>query len=886
MDNPWATTWDNHDQDWPATRDKAWLQGDASWDTAHTQDASSDDLASGDSVSDHQSARSTSPPRDPSDTVSETTDASVGTVMSVASISDEENLDTVTAPEDDWAAPWGSIPTNPRETQPPDQWEAARQEKEKLNRAVPPELLDSLLRHCQQVSQEIWPTSENDNQDNWRSGFNDQADITALLAQLLPTDMTLPPTVQFSATATAKAMNEAIKLTRHLPVAASSPLSRLLASKGSLEWEKSIKAKQDVVSDTLHVGWRVLEKEDRLNTTEESKPRKAAGGLLSFWNRKASAIQAAPVETPSEQSSSPIRSSLECINPVPYPSQPASPSRASSPSVSPPTDSPTTVVATAPAASAVSRFLIRFSRTRGPQHTSLALSSDDLEFLSDVVPSASDPPDEDINDGPLSAHTGARNSSPLPPKLPPPISPPPKQPLSSSRPSSALGFRALNGVSGVGSAPTAFQTQSANHTLNVPVLAPPLSPRPAASFSHTKSPPLSLKDAATPIAASCLSSTPSIQQRSQPQPNSTSSILPPPQKTPPLLSIPPLLPPPPVSPPQTPRPSAFPSMTPGHSSTVDSYESDEEFSAFESFPPPASLPSSEPYPSQEPPSPPPRRTYERTHYPSSSSASSILSPASQTSLDQLCTAGSSISASLDGFDDFVSPPPVVRAEKHIPSPPPLPVKSQFQHPQPLRLDTFSRVYHAHTPSQKFASPTIHTSLLNSAFSLPSVSNAEHRRTQSLVDHAAACGGLVWPNSPNSDEPKVVAIPPPPSSSMSPKQLLGVDNFDLLGDGDTLGGGLETLPAPLNVVGGVGMGSMVSPSATDALRTPLGVGQGLGLRNQLQSPPMPSTSASMFSFSSLGTPVPLAATNPGSIQPTKPKQMGGLSAQDLSFFEGL
>lgn len=36
------------------------------------------------------------------------------------------------APDDDW----GISDTDPKETQPPDQWEAARQEKEKLTRAV------------------------------------------------------------------------------------------------------------------------------------------------------------------------------------------------------------------------------------------------------------------------------------------------------------------------------------------------------------------------------------------------------------------------------------------------------------------------------------------------------------------------------------------------------------------------------------------------------------------------------------------------------------------------------------------------------------------------------------------------------------------------------
>jgi hypothetical protein len=114
--------------------------------------------------------------------------------------------------------------------------------------------------------------------------------------------------------------------------------------------------------------------------------------------------------------------------------------------------------------------------------------------------------------------------------------------------------------------------------------------------------------------------------------------------------------------------------------------------------------------------------------------------------------------------------------------------------------------------------------------------------------------------------------------------MGEEGFDLLG-GD-FGGGLEALP-PLNAVGGTGMVSMVSPPAMGALRAPFGVGgpgKELGLRNQPQ--PLPFTSAPIPSFASLSTSSPLAAPTSGSLQPAKPKQTGGLSAQDLSFFEGL
>lgn len=728
---------------------------------------------------------------------------------------------------------------------------------------------------------------------------------SALLAQLLPADPTLPPTVQFSATVTAKAMNEALKLTRHLPASASSPLSRLLASKGSLEWQKSIRTAQDIVPDTTRVGWRVLEKEDRLSTIEESKPKKATSGFLSFWSRRASGIQVAPSETPVERSSSPAGSSVE-VKPVPQPSssRPASPPEASTPPVPPPppTDSYPTVVATAPTPSAVSRFLNRFSRMKGAQHGALALSSDDLEFLSDIVPSASDLLDEDAIDGALDAPTGASNSSPLPPKLPPPIPPPPKQPVLSSRSSLSPVLGTADGGGVTGSAPKALQAGGANHTPNVPVLTPPLSPKPAVSFSRTQSP-SPLKDTVTPTITLGQSGAPLIQRRPQSsfQSNSQSQpflTLSPPQKVSPL-SIPPLLPPPPVSPPQTPRPSTF-STPPSHSSTTqrsdtlsshDPHESDEEFTAFASFPPPppAPLSYSDSLPLQRcpsPPSPPPRRTYEHTHYPSSSSTSSILSPTSQSSADQLYSAKPPIPLSLDSFDDFVSSPSIVREEnrKHTPPPPPLPAKPRWQHQQPPRINTYpSYVHHVQTPSQTFTSPTVHTSLMTSMFSAPSVSDAEHERVQALVNHAAARGGLLWPNSP-VDEPGVKAIPPPPSSSTSPRSLVGEESVDLLGDNDTFGDGLEVLPSPPSMDGGIGMGSV------GALRVPSRVtsspGKGLGLRNQLQPTPptLVSTTPPILSSSSFG--IPSAVTNAALLQPVKPKQTGGLSAQDLSFFEGL
>ncbi|KIJ62012.1 hypothetical protein HYDPIDRAFT_176765 [Hydnomerulius pinastri MD-312] len=993
MDNPWAGTWEPPEQQsgkqvpssaWksdaqPRAHDQEADIGLPSWSSDNpaqwTAPTHSDDAVWGTSVDDarawtpstyeqidlsapdHEEAPSTPPHRDAFDAVPETTDEPHGGFVSRSDTrspgpEDDEpdawaDSTMHAAPDDEWGSAWATVPpseSTQEEVHHPDEWETARQEKEKLNRAVPPELLASMLRHCQQISNEIWPEPESpkaSSDEDWRTGLDGLQNIAKLLAELIPEDVTLPPPVQLSATATGRAMNEALKLTRHMPLAGNSPLARLLASKGSLDWEKSIKFKQEVISDAAPVGWRILEKEDRLNTTEDSKSKKAASGLLSFWNRRTSTIPAAATEVANDRSRSPARSSLDSVKSTiqPQPSRDASPSKppsisAAMPPFSNPSPAPEiTVAAPSPAPSAVSRFLNRFSRAKSSnsQHSSLALSSDDLEFLSDIVPSANDPEDDEHD---LTALSSVVKSSPLPPKLPPPLAPPPKPPSSASSRLSMIGPGESSGASLGG----ALTPSRASPAPRAPVLPSPLSPISVTSLSRPQSPAVPPKSVTPALNMSILmspavtgSSTSSTIPRlsSPPQPSSRSHspfTLPPPPKVPASLSIPPLLPPPPLSPPQTPRPSAFPStatITPSSASTMwpsaspidDLNDSDDEFSAFSSFPPPTPNP---PQRSPSPPSPPPQRNYQHTHFPSSSAASvsSIMSPASQNSGDQLRSARSSISASFDDFDDFVSSPMGARGRDgrrgesgiRTPSPPPLPAKQPYQfhsqsHPQPHPINTHSSPFphargHAHTPS--YASPTVHTGLMSASSSSSSVWFSDHQRTQSLVDQAAALGGHVWPNSP--EEPKVRAIPPP--SLTSPIAEEG--ELSLLGDGFGFGfgagaDGMKTPPprqqsqslAGLGIGMGVsgGISSSVSSPVMSPTRAPpgssLGAGLGMGVgagRISPSPPPLPSTSTPLLSFSSLGS------AKPTLIQPSQPPvkatQTGGLSAQDLSFFEGL
>lgn len=202
-------------------------------------------------------------------------------------------------------------------------------------------------------------------------------------------------------------MAEGLKLTRHVPFTRTSPMGQYLLSKGSTAWETSVKTRIDVSQDDLlPVGWRLADKGKEIATDTKKKP---TGGLLSFFGRRpaspppdggvrpmspvASAVSKSATNTP--------RASLDSAKPPP-PLPPPSPKEVPHPSslssINMASDSAPQaplIAAEDGQPSAVSRFLGRFSRTRSSTGSSLALSSDDLAFLSDV-PSASDSVEDDI----------------------------------------------------------------------------------------------------------------------------------------------------------------------------------------------------------------------------------------------------------------------------------------------------------------------------------------------------------------------------------------------------------------------------------------------------------------------------------------------------------
>ena len=365
--------------------------------------------------------------------------------------------------------------------------------------------------------------------------------------------LSLQPLVRFSQAQVAKKMASSVKLTKNLPITRGSPMSHYLAAKGSTAWEISVKERKEVVEDDVPVGWRIVEKAPVTPTTDAVKDKKT-GGLFSFWGRRQSQVpttaSASTVlgadnssrPTSMDKAESPISSEVKAESKrgsqdsVQSPAtstvaQLPSPSTEPSPIVPSPAASfssyssaPDPIVprsATPPPPSAVSRFLNRFSRRGGgaSPRSSLALSSDDLEFLSDIVPSATDDAEDDPTDA-LEKFVSTKHDAVIP-VLPPPLAPPPKAPplrpisaaSNSSGPRSKLNSPATSAASDLDGLFSSFSSGSATSAPanasqpTLPSLGTPLelawsnapSSAPGAGPSKPPSPPISSQPSSRPI---------------------------------------------------------------------------------------------------------------------------------------------------------------------------------------------------------------------------------------------------------------------------------------------------------------------------------------------------------------------------------------------------
>lgn len=262
-------------------------------------------------------------------------------------------------------------------------------------------------------------------------------------------------------------MASSVRQTKNLAMSKRSPMAYYLAAKGSTAWKFAMKERKESVTDDMPAGWRILDKDATKDAaTSAAKDKKPTGRLFSFWGRRESSNthsrsssqsdgkvennlsptmsdQVGHSRQPSQESVRSLggTSADNAISPTPQSSSSAAPPASLPTAPTAPAPSRSTTYADAPepqidsnsvqAPSAVSRFLNRFSRRRstmgsGSPRNSLALSSDDLEFLSEI-PSANDGDDDE--EASMRAFESVFNSKPqqstLTPPLPPPLPPPP-----------------------------------------------------------------------------------------------------------------------------------------------------------------------------------------------------------------------------------------------------------------------------------------------------------------------------------------------------------------------------------------------------------------------------------------------------------------------------
>ena len=554
-----------------------------------------------------------------------------------------------------------------------------------------------------------------------------------------------------------------------------------------------------------------------------------------------------------------------------------------------------------PPGSAVSRFLKRFSRPRlsspSPRN-SLALSGDDLEYLSDVK-SNSNPTDlVDFGDGltGLGAATESTESGFLRGKLPPPLPPPPKVPPNNT----------LNGHSLV--------SLNDPHLNTIPDLRnTPEDPTVSALTLLTPSPLNSLKLKSIPPSAAL--SHPLSPDRIVP-----SSIIPVLSSNPnPVMSTPPV---------------TQPQLQPSGNTTnpFDISQDDDDFSDFRSSPP-------------EPPLLPLNASSPVTRQGKVVSTQSSQHQLNSPFDDLVHLMSSPTTGPPNTFEAPKAPPPLIFANPVLPTAPtpPPPRESVSIHRASLDRPNATPT-HSRSNSQQSTSPSkaVPTSPKQKAIT------QGHQRTQSLLDLAATRRGR-WP-APPSPLPEPLQPPPAPPGKGQVEGPTNADYFGFTPTEDSFN--IPSLPAPPGKTSSLlplpqadtsSKNSFPAPNLFDASPQPGPPSgppslisptphTGISATRRTLSPPPLSTAIINKSPSKSSTPVPLlpppsgfrmaspakappapqivpepsplallmgsdagkkinlpdmkAKATPPSLPPPPVKGTGGLSAQDLSFFEGL
>jgi hypothetical protein len=578
-----------------------------------------------------------------------------------------------------------------------------------------------------------------------------------------------------------------------------------------------------------------------------------------------------------------------------------------------------TASADGPPQSAVSRFLGRFSRPKSTaSHNSLSLSSEDLDFLSDapVVQSANDAGDED-DDVPLGkqkaimeSRQGAMLATPLT-ATPPRAGTPPHQAVVED------DFDALFNTPIVKPQRTPLQTPT--RTSSSGSQRGPLHSHSAVSRTDSPMPPNNSLRPQTP-------SFPIVRMSPAPSLSSSGAI--------PFL-IPP--PPPPTSRPTTPGPlvrtlsppatTSLPLLQPPPPSKkppkTDVFSDDDDFSDFlssqnqglpvingtnqrkklsfsgviEPVSSSSSLNPITPSTSQQP--------ILRTTSGPGSSAVSPVSDVVEDAWDFYSFEDSAPAASTTANSTRAPSPPTKIAANHLsapqrwlskpsPPPPPVPSKSGSSTPSSLTNSPLGPPPKSH-PLPKQRPPP---------FNLPGsdqqrpphsrshtrrVSAEEHSHTLQLMNNASKRGA--WP-APLSPLPEVLAPPPPPSSRINGSITASSISKTLLDLGEEDGAfaraqGKHQQPKAVSVIGpsedggGMRFSNVGSPESGGLFALPPPPGS---VPRHNLAPPQPEQERSLLDFGDFESPKTAPSRKPTPAIADKSK--GGLSAQDLSFFEGL
>nr|GAT55079.1 predicted protein [Mycena chlorophos] len=749
-----------------------------------------------------------------------------------------------------------------------DEWEAAKLQKAIQDQHVPPELLASILGQLAELYPPSQPTDldPNDYRASRHKGLELPMNATQL--RLLPADLTLPPVLPFPKSAVAKSTSDALRLSRNAPFIRSSPLGHYSATKGSTAWEASVKNRPEVAGepDLLPAGWRIVESKPKEETAAQDK--KKHGGLLSFFGRRAGTppvVDAANQRSASPVSASSPRASLESSVKSPTASlKSLADLGAATPTVTSPAEPigappkpvplPQEAAVDVPAApSAVSRFLGRFGRKADPTGPRrLSLSEGDFDFLADID---GNPPSTSgfAPLGDFSMSTALLDDPvPLPAKLAPPP-PPPSNPVISMPPQGGRQPTFDGGSDDFAD----FSVLRSSKPLAPPIPKPLALPLGSRGFSASNPIPKPSMPAQGLRQSTFDSGLDDFADFGTPQPAAVPKPLARPMLAPPITNS--LSAPTPV-----PQPTTTPTEASGIDFSAWNFEADEAKLARRDSEPIASFP--------------------RPRQPLKTGATASTRPSARRAPTAIMSSGPSKPPAsipkLDSAFSFLPPPPRANLSSTAAAP-----------SKALLLDDGDDFVDFHTPKSNSKG------LYETSFS--SSTSSQHGLFASASPSANG-GASVFDDfddfiEASPQEPTTLRTPSPPRPPAKPPRTAPAP-LTLSDPDDTPLALMQARTKSLSLVENAAASSGVRwpapPSPLpEALPPPIGSSMQMQQAAFLSKSP-PSASQKILPLFPPPQPPVRASSQPVQVLPPQPiavgtnKSTGGLSAQDLSFFEGL